>query len=73
MALDSRNQRASAISVAHATIPVFPNPDGGLSAADREQTGWGYRLLADSPTPPAAGTSNVQMAALLLRHRTGRV
>lgn len=53
MALDSRDKRASAISLVAATVLTFPLADGAIdTAADRYQCVRCYRGVAGGPAPP---------------------
>jgi hypothetical protein len=47
MALDSRNRRGSALAVG-LSGRVFPNPDGSINQADRQQLTYAYRSYADA-------------------------
>lgn len=52
MAIDTRNKRGSAVGMVSTTI--YPNPDGTIIAADREQITRLYAGIAagGGPTPP---------------------
>jgi hypothetical protein len=46
--LDTRNKRGSAIGFNRSYVRIFPNPDGGLSQADRQQVAYTYQgILAE--------------------------
>lgn len=40
--LDTRNKRASAVGFDLNWLHVYPNPDGALNQADRQQTAYKY-------------------------------
>ena len=40
--LDTRNKRASAINFNFPWSHVYPNPDGTINQADRQQTAYSY-------------------------------
>lgn len=49
MAIDTRNKRASAIGIDSIRPHVYPNPDGSLNQADRQQIAYKYSgILASS-------------------------
>lgn len=69
MALDTRNKRASAIGYDMPFLHVYPNPDGAITALDRQQIAWKYSGIAASP--PTPGTRRVEWI-IRARHRGHR-
>ena len=50
--MDSRNKRASAICVGLALAAIFPNPDGTIAQADRQQASYCYAGILATATVP---------------------
>lgn len=59
MAIDTRNKRASCVSVRLPFGRAYPNPDGSLAnAADRQHVAYVFPGIAASPpSAPSAGGS----------------
>jgi hypothetical protein len=48
--LDTRNKRGSGIGIDSPMLRVWPNPDGTIGQADRQQTAFKYEgILASAP------------------------
>lgn len=55
MAVDTRDKRASLMSLGRPWVPRLPLPDGGFTTAgDRAQLEYRYRGIVDGGAPPAA-------------------
>jgi hypothetical protein len=62
VAIDTRNRRASVIGYKLPMGRVFPNPDGSLTAPDRQQLTGEYPGIAVGAPPATSG------ADMMLRH-----
>lgn len=69
MAVDTRDKRFSMVGLANQFIPVFPNPDGTIDAADRFQY---IHLYHDASLVPAPAIGERKMRRMPLKHMRDR-
>lgn len=70
MAIDTRNKRASCIGIDGVYRTVYPDPDGTIDQADRQQSAGKYSgILADPP----GGTTLMALERATFRRVFGRV
>ena len=63
--MDTRDKRAAALVLALAIGRVFPNPDGALAQADRQQAGLSYPgILVSAAVVPSISVTDVDAVAL---------
>lgn len=69
MAVDTRNKRSSVLGIGLAAALVFPDPDGALAQADRQQAAYTYAGIDTS----ASSALNATARRTLVMARTERV
>ena len=67
MALDTKQKRSSAIGINLPFVVLFPDPDGAVSQADRQDVGYSYAGIL------AAGAVIGQISRILLAYESAAV